>query len=456
MWFKITSKDLDNKINIHYLNNFNYSIKDSEGQYIDLKKESKLNNFINNTKFKSKKRVFKNSKVSSLRIQLGLKCNFSCKYCNQSNCRESFIKTSNISLPPEVTVRDFIKLLKKYNIQVTKQITLWGGEPLVYWKYIKILVPELKKLYPSIKLNIISNGSLLTETIIDFLIKYRITLTVSHDAQGFNAYRDDKDPLENPKIVKCLQRFIDASEESCKYWFSSLTEEERQLEENKIKYSPFGFSINVVITPANLDIDKIPGYFYLKLKRNINFHFESIVKADADTKQLMGPLDKEQKNKLTNLLFKKGIINSISPEENPFYSLREVVARNIHMLVNGIYPEDYDVICDVASEKTLAIDLQGNILACHGSDAKDWSIGHLSNVNTTINNKVIGSTQRPHCINCPLIAFCGGGCVIATNTDSQAMCEYLSIYHGALFAATWFAIFDTVIEKIEPCLEMEN
>lgn len=455
MFFKITSKTLSNEKQINFFNSDLNTVYDSEFNLINLKEDPRLINFVNEKQISTKKKVFKKNNINHLRIQIGLNCNFSCKYCNQGGCREIDNKTKILQPPLKLRIKNFINSLIENNIQVAKNIALWGGEPLVYWKTLKVLIPELATLYPKAGISFITNGSLLTEEIVDFLIKYRVNVTLSHDAQGFKAYRDDKDPLEDPKILKCIQRYIDACTESNIFW-GNLSEEEKQKEENIIKYRPFCFSINTVITPANLDIDKIPGYFSLKINRVFPFHFESIVKADVKTKQLMGSLTEEQKNLVTSKIFKNALVNSTDFTENPFYSLRESLGYIFNILVNQQPSSNYEVKCDVVSDKILAIDLDGNILACHGADAENWTIGHISNVNNTINYKVKGWSQRPHCPSCPLKSFCAGGCVIASDEDSQAMCEYLKVYHGALFAAAWFDLFNVIIEKIEPCPEKEN
>lgn len=453
MWFKVVSKTLENETKEHYFHNVRNLIKDSSLNLIDLSLDPRFEGF-KSTPIKHRQRVYKKPNVEVLRIQLGLNCNFSCKYCHQRTCHEINTKTSIVRLPLETNIRNFIKMLKDNDIQVSKRINLWGGEPLVYWKHIKLLVPALKELYPGVDICMISNGSLITEEVVDFLIKHRIILTISHDAQGFSAYRDDADPLENPKIIKALQRYIDESSKATDYW-STLTEEEKSLPENQAK-RPFGFTINVVITPANLELDKMDAYFFLKLKRRVNFHYESIVKAGVQTKELMGSFSEEQKTLITNQIFKLAHTNSVNSEENPYYSLRERVSHIFNTLVNKKDANHQQIVCDVASDRNLAVDLQGNILACHGAEAEDWTIGHLSSVSTAINNKVKGWAERPHCPECPFVIHCGGGCVMSSDEDSLSMCEYLKIYHGALFAAAWFDIFGSVIQRIEPCPEMED
>lgn len=455
MRFKVTANTLDSIQKHWYFDSNTNQIFDSNNQLISLKDDPRLLEFKNQNYKPLGAKVPKKLNVSHLRIQIGLNCNFSCKYCNQGKCRDSFKQESKISLPPESSVKNFINLLKKYNVTVSKRINLWGGEPLVYWKTLKLLIPALYDLYPTVQIAFITNGSLLNNEIIEFLIKYRVCITLSHDAQGFKAYRDDADPLENPKIVHCIQKYLDASAESEQFWNNLPTEEKEKIE-IKAKYKPFGFSINTVITPANLDIDTIPAYFNSKLNRDVVFHFESIVKPDREAKKILGSLSEDQKKLISNKLFKNALNNSVNPSENPFYSLRAELVTIISTLYHGYSSKLYDVKCDVASDRNLAIDMQGNILGCHGADAKHFSIGHISNIEGVYNNKVIGWTERPHCQSCPLISFCGGGCAIASNEDSEAMCEYLKIYYGSLFAAAWLDLFGAVIKSIEPCPEMEN
>src|SRR6185295_19888709 len=89
-----------------------------------------------------------------LKIQMGLSCNLSCDYCLQKYVPRP--DAPNLSL-----IASFIEKVKTYLRGQPENIQLWGGEPLVYFKTLKPLVVELKKLFPNAKYTMITNGSLL-------------------------------------------------------------------------------------------------------------------------------------------------------------------------------------------------------------------------------------------------------------------------------------------------------
>lgn len=118
---------------------------DGEGNLLDLSDDERVKKFA----MLGKKRtpVFskaKQKKMSNLRIQLGMKCNMHCRYCSQEPEKEL---DEGISSPRQVPA--FIEMLKKGGIDCNGGwIEFWGGEPLVYWKTLVVLIPALRDLYP--------------------------------------------------------------------------------------------------------------------------------------------------------------------------------------------------------------------------------------------------------------------------------------------------------------------
>ena len=67
-----------------------------------------------------------------LKIQLGLKCNYSCEYCSQA----SFVPESTVTGDDDL--EEFMaKLDDRLDLQYCSLVEVWGGEPLLYWKKIK-------------------------------------------------------------------------------------------------------------------------------------------------------------------------------------------------------------------------------------------------------------------------------------------------------------------------------
>jgi len=112
----------------------------------------------------------KTQKVKKLKIQLGLGCNFSCSYCLQGTeiAKASATSTNDANI--------FLKKIDSWlDPEQLEKIEFWGGEPLLYWKKLEILVPALREKFPNLKFSTISNGSLLTKEIIDQLNEWNFS-----------------------------------------------------------------------------------------------------------------------------------------------------------------------------------------------------------------------------------------------------------------------------------------
>lgn len=423
MRFKIHSKTLDNKDVIHFYDNISQEIQTEKGIPVVLKDDPRCTEMLKKFNWKEENGPITNN-LRSLRIQIGLNCNFSCKYCNQRHGSALDKQAvSEVKLPDSVRVKNFIKLLKENDIK-TEQIALWGGEPFVYIKLLKILVPELRKLYPDIPISTISNGSLINKDIIDFCLEHRIALTISHDAQAFTVYRNDKNPLDDPKIVKELIRYMDAIKNQPNIWFG----------------------INTVVVPENCDLFAIDQYFFEKFNRKVSWHFEGIAKLDCESQYVINPFTEESKKILLNSLFKFGLMD---PDKR-IANVRDMVSKYLSWIINQCSPLDKLIPCDVEGSRILATTLDGNILACHGASKEQFTVGYLKDLGTVRNNKVISWQDRNNCPDCPYVLFCAGGCAIASNEDSEAACENLKLWYTGIFAAVWFHLFNSVIQSIEP------
>ena len=115
----------------------------------------------------------------AINLMVGTACNWHCPYCLQDS-EAGFDKKLDVS----VFCDKFTNYIKDNNIQI-KRIAYWGGEPVLYWKYIKAIeecvVPEVKPLRPS---RFITNGSLITSEHVDFFNSRDMLVNVSyHDGQ---------------------------------------------------------------------------------------------------------------------------------------------------------------------------------------------------------------------------------------------------------------------------------
>ena len=186
----------------------------------------------------------KTSNIKTLKIQLGLGCNYTCSYCLQKEQIKDASKTN---------IRDaeiFIKNLEKWLTGEPKRIEFWGGEPLLYWAKIKFLLPELHEKFPLAKFVIVTNGSLIDDDFIDHVKKYNIDVAISHDGPGQHVRGPD--PLDDPHKFAMIKKLIEAKEGN--------------------------ISFNAVINPENYNLEKIENFFREKVPNtNFGINYEGVV-----------------------------------------------------------------------------------------------------------------------------------------------------------------------------------
>lgn len=418
MKFKITSKDSLGNYQINYFDNLSLDIFDKNFNLIDLNKDSMLNIFKNKKYNYESLSGFnpKKQELDHLKIKLGDHCNYSCKYCYSKI--QSVINIEQEKIPLE----EFIERLTKLNLN-PKKVTIWGGEPLVYIKTWKKLQPYLNKLYPNTKFFTITNGSLINLDIAKWFVENNIKIIISHDGPSFKVYRNEKDPLDNPKVIEGLQYYID-----------------------NIKNYTLNF--NIVITPENCNLTKFIGFFENKLQRNnIQYKFESLVKLSKNSYKEVTPFSKEH----LNILYKNFLYWGTTKDTNhPFFRLRENVSKVLNSLVNKPKIQYKKYNCSNFKSDTLTIDLNCNILACHAWNAKLAGYGKLEEYSKNIPNFLKYWTDKDYCNKCPVVFICNGGCPIASLEDHKYACINLKIQYFGYLLAAWKLIFNTVIIKVEP------
>ncbi len=143
--------------------------------------------------------------INKLQLVFGYACNYDCAYCSQ--------RLNHDKNPGKQDVDQWIKILNSINdqFQVKQQIELWGGEPLIYWKLIRQLLPAIRSIWPHVTIFMTTNGSLLTRSIVDDFIKFGICIQISHDGPAQTIIRNKDDILEDPIVKDAIQYILDNS-----------------------------------------------------------------------------------------------------------------------------------------------------------------------------------------------------------------------------------------------------
>ena len=142
-----------------------------------------------------------NFNTNQLILELTQNCNFRCKYCSYSGNYLYMRKHKNLSMSWEIARKsidyycDILFSQERTKKNRTVSVGFYGGEPLLEFSLIKKCINYINKKIKNTNFNkfflITSNGSLINDEILDYLIKTNIELNISLDGPKMehNKYR---------------------------------------------------------------------------------------------------------------------------------------------------------------------------------------------------------------------------------------------------------------------------
>ena len=105
-------------------------------------------------------------------------CNFKCKYCFVENRIEQH---DNAFMTIEIAEKGLQLLKRNLNNDRVTTIIFYGGEPFLNFKIMKYVVKRAKELNLRLEYKIITNGSIVSAEIVDFLKENKIVVGISID-----------------------------------------------------------------------------------------------------------------------------------------------------------------------------------------------------------------------------------------------------------------------------------
>lgn len=297
-------------------------------------------------------------KIKHLEVNLDTNnaCNMNCKYC--------FLGDKNNFHQPHFNKEYYDSLdLSKCEI-----IEFWGGEPFLYWEHFCTIAAYFRDRCPQAELYVLSNGSILNENIINFLIEKRIFLSLSHD--GPDQYIRGDDFLKDTNKIELLKKL------PYKIIFSmTLTSQHAPYSEYKdffYKLSETGLNFTCKIIPARGTDDF-----------NMPFAFTTIEHAENLIKFFSDMIDDCNKSLKSSIIF--------------YYTLARLIGRS-----KSKYP------CSTHESDFLATTTDGSKVVCH-TGKKEMT-------------KIAG------CLDCPAAGQCYVSCQVLNEKFKVAQCDAAKLY----------------------------
>jgi len=330
--------------------------------------------------------IAKSNAPRTLKIQLGLKCNYSCAYCNQATQVGDEFHTNTDD------AEDFINRLDTWLESEPQKIELWGGEPWLYWKKIKYLLPRLRERFPNAKFGMITNGSLLNQEIMDMIDEYDISITISHDGPG--QYLRGPDPL------------VDDEKRA---WIDQLVEKRQG-----------NLCFNTVLTADNRDPNKVKNFFKKEFGPQAHSDFEGIVNdySDGDV-GLVREFCQEEYDELSQSIL-SGLYQGELMQTSYFGGR---LVNFIEGIRSARPASSVGQKCGMDASHNIAVDLLGNAMTCQNTGAKGLhNIGNVYRGDVAIDTALHWS-HREECKHCPVLHICAGSCMYLGGDNWSRSCN---------------------------------
>jgi len=356
----------------------------------------------------------KDADPTMLTIQMGLACNYSCDYCIQGADHHPD-KDGSVGL-----ARDFIDRLSTwFNPDPNKPLLfqIWGGEPLVYWKTLKVLLPALAERYPWATMITVTNGSLLDREKIDWLSQFNLWLRISHD--GANQAVRGPDPLEDPKMVDAWRYAIEK----------------------------FGnrLSFSVVLTKDFYSLTDHHRWLADKLGSDqINLFTRGLARVMSAREATELPSTPEEHRDIRVTWAKE----FRSPEIAHSTALGIPLRTFFDDLVNQTPADNIGLRCRVDDPKALAVTLKGEAQVCQNRPTR--KIGSVYELDKIALTHTTHWAYRDPCSACPIFNFCRGACgQSGDGKEFDTVCDSRMPFGLALLKTALFYITGAELEEIK-------
>jgi uncharacterized protein len=303
---------------------------------------------------------------------------------------------------------------------------------LVYIKVLRVLAEGLRKKYPKAEFNIITNASMLTRDLVDWLDSLDFQVGISHDGHVYEQQRG-KDVLDIPE-----------ARDAIKYAYDKLFPKSR-----------IGF--NCVLTVKNYSMHKVREHIGEKLgidPFNVPLSSEEILLPyDAGGMMMCPTLPNEQKEMRETIFEEAGFgktwgISSIFDKLDDFF--KSISTRRPFTV--------FGQKCGMDNPNNLSVDLKGNTMTCQNVSANlpNHKTGEYKDIKAVEMTLVHHFRTRSECVRCPVVQLCKGACLFLEGEHWKMACDVSYHYNTAMFASALYKLTGGILRYIEGTPRRDN
>lgn len=353
-----------------------------------------------------------------LKISLGLACNYTCSYCKQA----LHVNEAEVS-----SMKDVDTFIANFDTWCTSPkdepitVQLWGGEPFVYIAKLKKLVPFLQERFSKITLSILSNGSLLNEKNVEFVLENNIRLAISHDGEGQVTYRKEDPLAEGSETLKWIKYYISKSRHP--------------------------LYVNMVITKQNCDLAGGVKWVKEKLGQKVQVGYEGIVSVEDedqfDSDSLFSAEDYVMLANSVKNSIRNGSANNINP-----VGMKLKGVLDAWCTPNYLVEDEGLQKCGMDMEDTLAVNLVGDALLCHSISNKIGELSDFSSIQLFSDKSASHWSGKEECRTCPVLSLCRGSCMGQDSNAWYYTCNNEFQFNKAIFEGAFEYMFGESVVDI--------
>lgn len=341
----------------------------------------------------------------TLKISLGLSCNYECSYCSQR-----FVPHADSSNPDDIG--QFIAQLTAAVTEAPDRVEFWGGEPLVYWKTLKPLAEQLRQLYPTAYFSMITNGSLLDSDKNEWLDRLGFGIGLSHDGPGYHAR--GADPLNDPEKHAAIMDL-----------YNRLHPQRR-------------ISVNAMIHGSNQSRAEVQAWLQERFGKDVQIGEGAFIDPYDE-----GGLASTLQNTRDHLIFRSKAFHELRSGKVSQFGIGKDKIQDFVQSIRTARPASaLGQKCGMDKVDNLAVDLHGNVITCQNVSAAATSlngqphkIGHLSNLPAVEMKTATHWSKRTECSTCPMLQLCKGSCMFLDGPLWDAGCDASYSDNVPFFAA---------------------